>query len=265
MSTQLYRNGGALAAADFASALVNYGHFTSMQVRGGAVQGLDLHLQRLQQATAELFGSELELAQVRAWMRSALAASGLVDASLRVTVYAAAFDFRHPARALPADVLVAVGPPVDLGSGPLRVRPARFQRELPHIKHVGTFPLFAQRRQAVLDGFDDALFVADDGAVLEGTTWSLVLGQGEQLVFPQGASLVGTACTLLAGALAAAGTPPQRAVVPLSGLDGFDAAVACNASGLVPVAAIGQCALPGSLALQRRLAALLAAQPWQPI
>lgn len=40
-------------------ALVNYGHFTAMRVRGGRVRGLDAHLRRLDAATRELFGTGL--------------------------------------------------------------------------------------------------------------------------------------------------------------------------------------------------------------
>ena len=41
-------------------ALVNYGHFTAMQVRNRRVRGLDLHLARLDSATRELFGASLD-------------------------------------------------------------------------------------------------------------------------------------------------------------------------------------------------------------
>ena len=37
-------NGQPVQVEDLLPALVNYGHFTSLQVRGHAVQGLDLHL-----------------------------------------------------------------------------------------------------------------------------------------------------------------------------------------------------------------------------
>ena len=42
---------GQQAGADALRVLAqsNYGHFTSLQVRGGAVQGLDMHLDRLRQ------------------------------------------------------------------------------------------------------------------------------------------------------------------------------------------------------------------------
>src|SRR3546814_3650403 len=49
-------NGRRAEAADLvALAMRNHGHFTTMQVRDGAVRGLDLHLARLREATAELF------------------------------------------------------------------------------------------------------------------------------------------------------------------------------------------------------------------
>jgi hypothetical protein len=41
-------------------ALFNYGHFTAMQVRRDRVRGLRLHLERLDAATTELFGTGLD-------------------------------------------------------------------------------------------------------------------------------------------------------------------------------------------------------------
>ena len=43
----------------------NYGHFTSMQVHDGCVRGLGLHLDRLVQATRELFDCELDRERLR--------------------------------------------------------------------------------------------------------------------------------------------------------------------------------------------------------
>ena len=58
-----------------------------------------LHLDRLRQGNAELFGAGLDAAVLRGWMRQACAASG-GDCSLRVTMFARGFDHRHPARDL---------------------------------------------------------------------------------------------------------------------------------------------------------------------
>src|SRR5688572_30054472 len=52
--------------------LVNFGHFTSMQVRGRRVRGLRHHLDRLTAANRELFGADLDPELVRALIRRAL-------------------------------------------------------------------------------------------------------------------------------------------------------------------------------------------------
>lgn len=67
-------------------ALVNYGHFTAMQIRKQAVRGLDRHLRRLDAATRELYGTGLDADRVRAHIRHALGEQ-ISDATVRVTVF----------------------------------------------------------------------------------------------------------------------------------------------------------------------------------
>jgi branched-subunit amino acid aminotransferase/4-amino-4-deoxychorismate lyase len=81
--------GAADAAALVVPALVNYGHFTAMQVRHGAVRGLEHHLRRVDAAHRELFGHGLDLERVRA--RWALAVRGQPDAYLRPVSYTRPF------------------------------------------------------------------------------------------------------------------------------------------------------------------------------
>lgn len=253
-------NGRPAQVDDLLPALVNYGHFTSMQVRRHGVQGLDLHLTRLSQATRELFGSELDVVQVQAWMAQALQQAGQGDASLRVTVYSRHFDFRNPLAAVPVDVLVAVSAPVAL-IAPKRVRSVVWQRDWPQIKHVGTFGLFAQRRAALAAGFDDALFVTADGQISEGSTWNLAVHDGQRLLWPQAPALRGTAEALLQRHW-----PGAQAIQPLrlADLTGVKAAFACNASGLWALEAIDGQALPDSMALAEQGRAVLAGVPWDP-
>ena len=66
-------------------ALVNYGHFTAMQVRRRRVRGIDLHLRRLVSATQELFGVEIDQELIRDRVRHAL--QDTADASVRVNVF----------------------------------------------------------------------------------------------------------------------------------------------------------------------------------
>ena len=255
----VYCNGHRASADELAGALVNYGHFTSLQVRGGAVQGLDLHLRRLRQGTEELFGSTLDGTQVQAWMQAALQAEGVADASLRVTVFSRAFDFRQPLQPVPVDVLVAVAPPASAPSSPRRVCSVHYQRELPHLKHVGTFALFQHRRQALQAGFDDALFVDAHGLVSEGTTWNVAFARNGDVVWPQAPALRGTHERLLQ---AGWGGAPRLEAVSLEQLGGFDAAIGLNASGVWPIASIDDRRFAESEALARRAGEILAAQAW---
>src|SRR6185369_13702083 len=64
--------------------LSGYGHFTAMQVRNQAVQGLPLHIGRLSTANRELFGEALDGDHIRSLIRHAL--GEIADASVRVLV-----------------------------------------------------------------------------------------------------------------------------------------------------------------------------------
>jgi branched-subunit amino acid aminotransferase/4-amino-4-deoxychorismate lyase len=245
-------------------AIGNYGHFTAMQVRGRAVQGLRHHIARLQAATRELFDVELAEDRIRDALRDAVLL-GPADASLRLTVFARTFDYRDALRQVDVDLLVTLSPPTSPDKPPLRVKPYVFTRPLPHIKHVATFPLFHYRRQALREGWDDALFVAQDGALIEGSIWNLGLWDGQQVVWPEGPALRGTHEALLREGLAELGVPQSSAVVRLTELPRFQAGFACNASGLQAVTAIDQAQWPVDQDLVALLGRALATRPWEPL
>lgn len=258
-------NGEPVDAGLLDAALVNYGHFTSLQVRAGAVQGWALHLRRLQQGTRELFDAELDEARLLDWLRQALVARGMQDASLRITVFSRAFDFRQPLLAVPVDVLVSVAAPATVPGQARAVLPVCYQRELPQLKHAGTLPLFQQRRLAMRRGFDDALFVDAAGRISEGSTWNIALLAGTEVVWPRAEALRGTAEQLLIAGLERLGQAQAWREVPLDALGGFRAAVACNATGMWPLARIGDCRFADSEALLRQLRHALAQTPWRPL
>ena len=264
--TVAFLDGRPAGADDLAAlALVNYGHFSSMQVRGRAVQGLELHLHRLKAATRELFDVRLDDTRILGAMRAALDAAGMDDASLRATVYARGFDHAQPDRDLPVDVLVSLGPPREADQCPAWVKTYAFQRPLPHIKHVGTFPLFQLRRQARREGVDDALFVDAKGRISEGSVWNIGFWDGRQVIWPQADALRGTAERLLQAGLAEAGVQQRHAPVEARGLAGIRAAFAANATGIWPIAGIDETTLRPAPALMATLAAALRSQPWRPL
>jgi hypothetical protein len=100
-------------------ALVNYGHFTAMQVRDQAVRGLDRHLQRLDTATLELYGTGPGAEQVRARIRHALGAE-ISDATVRVTVF-------QPDPGGRPSVLVTVRTPAEPPDLPQRLQSLLYQ------------------------------------------------------------------------------------------------------------------------------------------
>lgn len=263
--TVLFCNGQLADAGALSAALVNYGHFTSLQVRDGAVQGWALHLARLQQGTRELFDVELDCAQVLAWLQQALQQLDAANATVRITVFSRQFDFRQPLRAVPVDVLIGIGAPAQIPSLARSVLPLRYQRELAHIKHVGTFPLFQLRRQAMQRGFDDALFVDAQGRISEGTTWNLAFWDGTQVYWPQASALRGSAERLLLDGLTALGVAQVHADLHLPTLVRFTGAVAFNASGIWPLAAIGEQQLEQSDVLLAHLQKAMAQTPWLPL
>ena len=232
-------NGQPASADDLrALALVNYGHFTSIQVRDHAVQGIELHQQRLTTATRELFDSELDFASVREQMRKAVADDP--DCTLRVTVFSRDFDYRNPAAGHAPDVLVSLSLPSPPRTHSLRVKLFPFQRPLPQIKHVGTFPLFHYRRLAVHSGFDDALFIDQAGSVSEGSVWNIGFWTGTGVVWPEAAALRGTAEKLLQSGLDRRGVEQVIRPVRVAELPDFEGAFACNAGGLQPIASIDE-------------------------
>jgi len=266
MQQRVQLNGRPAGVDDLrALALVNYGHFSSMQVRDGAVRGLDLHLQRLQRATRELFASTLDVEATRGWMREALA--GVAGtASLRVTVFSRALDRDRLCEAVAPDVLVALAPARDIGSAPLRVRSVRYQRDAPHIKHVGTFGLFHQKRLAQAAGFDDALFVDAGGAVAEGSIWNVGFFDGAQVVWPDAPALQGISMQQLQEGMRRRGVPMQVRRVELSEVARFRSAFFTNTSRTaVPLSCIDACAFAVDPDLLSLLEDCMSVHPWEAI
>jgi 4-amino-4-deoxychorismate lyase len=252
-------NGTPARADTLSAALQNYGHFTSMQIRDGGVRGLALHLQRLQQSTRLLFGHELDTAQVLAWLQLALRHAGdgaIAACSVRINIFAAQFNRERPGAAQPVDVMISVGAPWQAKAQPIRVQARAYQRDLPQVKHVGTFGLFWQRQLAQQAGFDDALFVDADGRISEGSVWNVGFWDGVQVIWPQAEMLDGIAQQLLRAVLSEAGIAQQTRALRLADLAGMRAAFSCNSTGVgTPIVAIDGWRFAEDSALSLRLQA----------
>ncbi|MEV5826493.1 aminotransferase class IV family protein [Spirillospora sp. NPDC052242] len=206
-------------------AFAGYAHFTAMQVRGGGVRGLDLHLARLRNASAEMFGRAIPDERIRELLRTALA-DGPDDVSLTATVFGAAGEFTA-ADAEPR-VLVRTGPPASGPEGPLALAAVEHERDLPAVKHVGEVGKTYHLRRAAARGFDDAAFVDRRGRLSEATIWNLAFWDGSAVVWPEAAMLTGTTMGIVRRGLDALGVPQRTAEVTLGDVPSLAGAAVMN-------------------------------------
>jgi branched-subunit amino acid aminotransferase/4-amino-4-deoxychorismate lyase len=244
------------AAALHQRALVNYGHFTSMQVRDGRVRGLDLHLHRLRTASTELFGTDLDPNRVRGYLRTALGAD--TSASVRVDV------FMLPTAGVPS-VMVTTRPPVDAPTDPQRLRTFVYQRTLAHLKHVGTFGQIYYGALAEREGFDEALFVGPAGAIFEGGITNIGFVERDQVVWPEGPMLAGVTMQLLDRVFPVYGVKTSHHVVQLSDVDYFSAVFVANSTGVAPVGQVDDRALSVDETAMELIRRAFRAIPWDTI
>jgi branched-subunit amino acid aminotransferase/4-amino-4-deoxychorismate lyase len=251
-------DGEPATGGDLAELLLGgYAHYSTMQVRSGAVRGLDLHRARLAAQHRELFGTELDLDRVQQLMRDAIEAQP--DAYLRVSV-----DEPEPGR---ARVMTVVRPPEEPADRPVSLLPVPYVRPFAHLKHVGTFGQHAYARMAAAKGFDDAALMTSDGRLCETSISNVGFVRGETVVWPDGPALLGITRQLLDRELADDGVQVLVEPVTLDVLDDFDAAFTTNSIGIAAVSRIGDHEFPPPPASDpvSRLAALLAAVPPTPI
>jgi len=243
-------DGRPATVATLAPALANYGHFTMMQVRGGGVRGLALHLDRLDAASRELYGHGVDGALVRARIRHALA--GQRDATVRVQV------FGEPGTSM----LVAVRPPRDMPPIAQRLASVQFGRFLAHVKSAGTFGQTFHALAAERRGFHDALLVGPGGAVAEAGIANVGFLEDGGVLWPDGPQLHGITMQLLERAL---GDGSRRATVRLADLSRFAGAFVCNSIGIAPVERIDDVELPVDRARVDALVEAYAATPPDPL
>lgn len=213
-------------------AQVNYGHFTAMQVRERRARGFGLHLQRLATATRELFGSDLDIDQVRAQVRQVLDGE---PASLRITVFSQVLDRAHLERAAAVDVLIATSPARVPRRGPMRLQSIRYERVLPNIKHIGMFDLLHLWRKARIAGFDDVVLTTAEGEIAEGSTWNIGFWDGQRVIWPSAPALPGITRQLLDARLSQRGIESVTRPVLCDQLAEFRSAFILNSGSVGPM------------------------------
>jgi branched-subunit amino acid aminotransferase/4-amino-4-deoxychorismate lyase len=211
---------------------INYGHFTSMQIRDRQVRGLARHLERLDRSSQELFGRGVSADRVLSVLRTALDRAPSPDASVRINAFTRGRD-------LDVDLLVTVSDPIEPTPTAPRLLAFDHERPVPHLKHTGTFSLTYYGRQANLAGYDDALFFDRSGNVSEAAIWNICFATGDRIVWPDAAVLPGITMLTLQAGLDTLAVARETIPVPLTTLAGYDAAYLTNSiDPALPVASI---------------------------
>jgi branched-subunit amino acid aminotransferase/4-amino-4-deoxychorismate lyase len=234
---------------------VTYGHFTAMQVRGGRVRGLDLHLERLDAGNRELFDAPLDGSRVRDLVRHALRDGS--DASVRVYAFAPDDD--------EVSVMITVREPKGPPDHPVSLRSVPYQRSVPHTKHISDFGQAYYGRLARRAGFDDALLTDPDGAVSECAIANIAVFDGTSVVWPDAPALQGITMQLLQRGLPDAGLASRRASVRLADLSTYPSAFVTNARGVAPVGRVDDLTVSVDRDLMETVTHAYASVPWDPI
>ena len=236
-----------------------------MQVEAGGVRGLDLHLARLKAEGLELFGAAVPESRLRE--RMALALAGRDGRySLRIHLFSDVVSLRRPDASGEPRVLTALSAPAPALDKPLRLQTRTYSRDMPHLKHAGTFGVTRARREAVEAGYDDVLFLEPDGAVSEGSIWNIGFVENDRVIWPVAPMLAGTGQALLERGLEAVGLTSESRPVHRSTLERIGQAFICNsATPACAVAEIDGARLQVDPGLIVRLRAAWASNPLQTI
>lgn len=236
-------------------AFAGFGHFTAMQVRDGKVQGLALHLDRLDSASRELFDLPLDGEHVRGLIRHALEGAGVRDASVRVHGYLPPGDTA-------TTPMVTVRAPARMSTAPKSLMSVSYARTAPHIKRPGEFGQTYYGLLAGRAGFDEALLTLPGGVVTEGSITNIGFWDGASVVWPDAPALTGITMALLESGLAQAGRPSERRPVTLEGLGAYRAAFVTNSQGIAPVHRIDDVSFAVDEELMKQLGQVHEDAPW---
>lgn len=228
LTDQTLLNGQSIPSSEMTLlAFSGFAHFTALQVRNKMIKGLDLHLDRLRQASKALFGRTLPDELVRSYIHSAVE-SGLDDQSLTVTMYSPKGEFTVDSMDSDPAVLIRTSSPANGPKGPLRLAAINYERPLAEIKHVGEIGKTYFLHQAVQQGFDDAAFVDKNGHLTEGSIWNLVFWDGETVIWPRARMLRGTMMAIVQRQLTELGIPQRSESITLERLTELRGAAVMN-------------------------------------
>lgn len=209
--------------------LSSYGCFTTFVAVDGSVLAWPRHLARLVSGVQELWGHDLDVDDFSALLRRHLAGESDPAVSVRVSLYPERFVRDRPVDTSGCRVLISSSPQTFpfRASADFAVRTVDAARTLAHLKSTDVLMQLSARRDAQLDGFDDAVFVAGDH-VLEGTTWSVLAWRDGRVVSPTGEVLESTTVAQMQTVAVDVGFELERRPLTIDELLAADVVLAAN-------------------------------------
>jgi len=246
-------------------AFAGFAHATYFQLRNNQARALDLHLKRLRDASIELYGVALPDEQVQSYLRAAVQV-GPPDLSVIATIYSPAGEFTATGHDAMPQMLVRTLGPWPAPKGPLTLAAFEHERDLPQVKHVGEVGKTYYMRQAAEQGFDDAVFIDCRGRISEGTIWNLAFWDGEAVIWPDAAILLGTTMGIVRRQLDRLGVPQRVQEVRREDLSGLSGAAVMNSlTPGIAVNGIGDVPIPEAPDFIARLHEAFAAETPTPL
>lgn len=259
-------DGQDATAADLSPlAFSGFAHFTAMQIREGAVRGLDLHLERLRKASKSLFGQAHSDEEIREILRAAVA-EGPSELSLTATVFSRGGEFRPAAGGKDLGLLVRTAPATNGPDGPLRLDVVHHDRHMAEIKHVGEGSKTYYLRRAIANGFDDTAYVDSEGCLSEATIWNLAFWDGESVIWPEAAMLRGITMQILMRQLSASGVSQKQVGLPKDSVRDLEAGVVMNSwTPGITIAAVGSAPMDPESSFSSFLRKIYEQEPAMPV
>lgn len=220
-------NGRAVTLTDLpVLGSVQFGHFTSMQVRNNQVLGLKLHLQRLKESSERLFGCHLPEDKILECLRSILL--NQEPCSIRINIFTQAFH-EPVIREDDLHILITRSAPLAPVTKSIKVMTAHFERLLPEIKYAGIISgILAFAKPVRAAGFDDVLYVDAHQNISEGSVWNIGFYDGSKIILPKTPALPGIAMQALTAQCKLSGVEVVHEIVNLSNINKFSGAFFTN-------------------------------------
>ncbi|MDO8545608.1 MAG: aminotransferase class IV [Opitutaceae bacterium] len=249
-ATKYWIDGRLVPAAEAAVPLTDlavsrgYAAFDALRTYGKVPFLLDEHLQRLERTCGELF---LKLPRPRAEIRDivhgTIAANALPDCLVRIFITggdASGFVPEHRER-----LLVLVDPLRAYAARQyeqgIAIATSRLERTLPGAKSTTYLAGVWETIRAKQRGFDEVVFCDVNGDILEGTTFSIVVVKGNELVSPRAAVLHGITGEHLFQLAAEAGFKIRRAPISPTTLAAADEVfITSSTRELMPVSRVDE-------------------------